>query len=163
MSNVFRFSALLIVMGLLITSNVGCARKKNVNKVASLEAQMGVVTDELVRLDQQIQEIRASINSWCRPSGPVPISDSPDEAAHIHFSRISGTSIRQQEQAIIRIAANGSCWPLRAVCTHLGQPEPSLLQPAPVCGPWCCCSGRRLCESRVGQSQRQVQRPVHRK
>ena len=71
MSNAFRFSALLIVMGLLITSNVGCARKKNVDKVASLEAQMGVVTDELVRLDQQIQEIRASQQG---PSGRASVA-----------------------------------------------------------------------------------------
>ena len=67
MSNAFRFSVLLMVLGLLITSNTGCARKKNVNKVTALEAQMGVITDELVRLDQQIQEIRGSIQA--QPAG----------------------------------------------------------------------------------------------
>ena len=63
MSNVFRFTTLAAILGLLVIPNTGCARKKSNNKVAALESQIGVITDELVRLDQSIQEIRTSIQA----------------------------------------------------------------------------------------------------
>ena len=63
MSKVFRYGVLFTFLGILFVSNTGCARKKSTNKTAALEAQMGVITDEIVRLDQSIQEIRASMQA----------------------------------------------------------------------------------------------------
>ena len=60
MSSVLRVSALL-GLGLLLVANTGCARKKN--KVDALQAQVNTISDELVRLDQSVQEIRGSVQT----------------------------------------------------------------------------------------------------
>ncbi len=60
MSKVFRVSALL-GLGLLLVANTGCARKKN--KVDALQAQVNTISDELVRLDQSVQEMRGSAHA----------------------------------------------------------------------------------------------------
>ena len=57
MSKILRVSG-LIGLGLLLVANTGCARKKN--KVDALQAQVNTISDELVRLDQSVQEIRGS-------------------------------------------------------------------------------------------------------
>ena len=56
MSNFFR-STLLFSLGLLVVANTGCA-KKNTNRLNALEAQVNTMSDELVRLDQSVQELR---------------------------------------------------------------------------------------------------------
>ena len=63
MSKVFRYGVLFTFLGILLVSNTGCARKKSTDKVAALQAQMGVITDELVRLDQSLQETRSAIQA----------------------------------------------------------------------------------------------------
>lgn len=61
MNNAFRIT-LLGMLGILLTFT-GCASKKKNQRLNALEAQMGEVTNELVRLDQSIQETRASIQN----------------------------------------------------------------------------------------------------
>jgi murein L,D-transpeptidase YcbB/YkuD len=51
-----RFGMLLALGVVLVLS--GCASKKT-KQLNSLQAQVGVLTDELVRLDQSLQEVRA--------------------------------------------------------------------------------------------------------
>ncbi len=58
MSKVLRISV-LFGLGLMAVASTGCARKKN--KVDALESQVNTMSDELVRLDQSVQEIRASV------------------------------------------------------------------------------------------------------
>ena len=41
----------------------GCAGKKNQNQINTLQAQVGAITDELVRLDQSLQETRSAIQA----------------------------------------------------------------------------------------------------
>src|SRR3989338_7979670 len=60
MSKVFRVSA-LVGLGLLLVANTGCARKKN--KVDALQAQVNTLSDELVRLDQSVQEMRGAAHA----------------------------------------------------------------------------------------------------
>lgn len=60
MPKVFRVSALL-GLGLLLVANTGCARKKN--KVDALQAQVNTISDELVRLDQSVQELRGAAHA----------------------------------------------------------------------------------------------------
>lgn len=61
MTNAFRLT-LFALLGLLPFT--GCASKgKTARQINSLQAQVGVITDELERLDQSIQETRASIQA----------------------------------------------------------------------------------------------------
>lgn len=59
MSNTFRFTVLGILGVALIFS--GCAGRKN--KINSLQAQVGALTDEVARLDQSLQETRTAIQA----------------------------------------------------------------------------------------------------
>ncbi|MBU9889528.1 MAG: peptidoglycan-binding protein [Candidatus Omnitrophica bacterium] len=59
MGKATRMTALFVMAGLIALS--GCASKKTTKKVDTLQAQMGVVTDELVRLDQSLQDTRAAL------------------------------------------------------------------------------------------------------
>ena len=53
--------AFFAVLGTLVMFS-GCASKKTTKKqITALQAQVGVITEELARLDQQIQETRAAI------------------------------------------------------------------------------------------------------
>ena len=54
MSSVLRISV-LFGLGLLLVANTGCSRK---SKVSALQAQVNTMSDELVRLDQSVQELR---------------------------------------------------------------------------------------------------------
>ncbi len=54
-----KFVPLLMVSLLVMFSATGCARKNK--DVKALQAQVGVITDELVRLDEALQETRASL------------------------------------------------------------------------------------------------------
>ena len=59
MLNSLRFSVIALLSMMLIVT--GCSgRKKQIN---SLQAQVGAITDELVRLDQSLQETRSSIQT----------------------------------------------------------------------------------------------------
>ena len=54
---------LFILLGALV-SFTGCASKKKTNKqISALQAQVGTLTDELVRLDQSLQETRSAIQA----------------------------------------------------------------------------------------------------
>jgi len=61
MGNATRFTFLAVMIGLIAFS--GCASRKTSKKVDTLQAQMGVVTDELVRLDQSLQDTRAALQA----------------------------------------------------------------------------------------------------
>ena len=72
MSKVFRVSA-LFGLGLLLVANTGCARKKS--KVDVLQAQVNTMSDELVRLDQSVQEMRGSVQAQGGAASGVSESD----------------------------------------------------------------------------------------
>lgn len=59
MGKTTRYAFLFIMIGLVALS--GCASRKTGKKVDTLQAQMGAVTDELVRLDQSLQDTRAAL------------------------------------------------------------------------------------------------------
>lgn len=61
MKKIACLSAMFVMIGLIAFS--GCASKKTSRKVDTLQAQMGVVTDELVRLDQSLQDTRAALQA----------------------------------------------------------------------------------------------------
>ena len=60
MKHLFRLT-LLGMLGVLVAFT-GCANKKK-KQINALEAQVGEITNELVRLDQSIQETRASVQN----------------------------------------------------------------------------------------------------
>jgi len=41
----------------------GCASKDNARRINSVQAQISVITEELIRLDQSIQEVRGAIQT----------------------------------------------------------------------------------------------------
>ncbi len=57
-----KFLPLTALCLLILFSVTGCARGGN-KQVKALQAQVGVITDELVRLDESLQETRASIQA----------------------------------------------------------------------------------------------------
>ena len=59
MNNAVRFSLFFCLVGTLLMGS-GCAQKKKASRLNALEAQVGVLTDELTRLDQSVQEMRGS-------------------------------------------------------------------------------------------------------
>ena len=60
MNKAVRFT-LFFVMAAVIFSGYGCASKKTTNKkISALEAQVGVMTEELSRMDQSLQELRGT-------------------------------------------------------------------------------------------------------
>ncbi len=60
MKNVVRFSLFLVMAG-MVFSGYGCASKKTTNKkIGALEAQVSALTEEVARLDQQLQESRGA-------------------------------------------------------------------------------------------------------
>ena len=61
MGKTARFTLLLVMIGLVALS--GCASRKTSKKVDTLQAQMGAVTDELVRLDQSLQDTRSALSA----------------------------------------------------------------------------------------------------
>jgi len=61
MGKVTRLTVLFVMISLIALS--GCASRKTSKKVDTLQAQMGVVTDELVRLDQSLQDTRAALQA----------------------------------------------------------------------------------------------------
>ncbi len=60
MTNLIRTSLLISFLGIFFVGTTGCARQKKVSKINALESQIGVITEELARLDQSIQEIRGT-------------------------------------------------------------------------------------------------------
>ena len=66
MSNLFR-STMLLGLGLLVVANTGCA-KKTTNRLNALESQVNTMSDELVRLDQSLQEVRGGAPQAGAPS-----------------------------------------------------------------------------------------------
>lgn len=62
MNQVVRFSFLSLLVALI--GLTGCAsKKKTAKQIDALQSQIGTITDELVRLDQSVQETRASIQA----------------------------------------------------------------------------------------------------
>ena len=59
MTNALRLTLLFFILG-IFSLNTGCARQKKTSKINALEAQVNQMTDEIVRMDQSIQELRAS-------------------------------------------------------------------------------------------------------
>src|SRR5690242_12486772 len=59
MRQVLRLGFFFSLAAVLFTAT-GCANKKT-SKINALEAQVGVLTDEMARLDQSLQEVRGSL------------------------------------------------------------------------------------------------------
>ena len=68
MTQAVRWSLFFSLVGVLLIGS-GCASKKKASKINALEAQVAVITDELARLDQSLQEVRGSIQN--QPSARV--------------------------------------------------------------------------------------------
>ena len=58
MTNAMRLS-LFSLLGLLVVFT-GCASRKKTSRLDAMQAQIGVLTDEVARLDQSLQETKAS-------------------------------------------------------------------------------------------------------
>lgn len=61
MKQISRYSFLLVAISIIAFS--GCSTKQQKRQIDVLQAQMGVITDELVRLDQSLQDTRAAISA----------------------------------------------------------------------------------------------------
>jgi len=61
MAKTTRLAFLFLMIGVVVLS--GCASRKTSKKVDTLQAQMGAVTDELVRLDQSLQDTRSALSA----------------------------------------------------------------------------------------------------
>ncbi len=59
MKKTFYLASFALLGGLVLFS--GCATKKSKKEMSALQAQVGALTDEVTRLDQSLQETRASI------------------------------------------------------------------------------------------------------
>ncbi len=59
MTKTLHLTFFALMGGLLVFS--GCATKKTKKDISALQAQVGALTDEVTRLDQSLQETRASI------------------------------------------------------------------------------------------------------
>lgn len=63
MKKAVRLTLFLVLAGVM-SLGYGCAPKKQTNKrISALEAQVGVMTEELSRMDQSLQELRGSQQS----------------------------------------------------------------------------------------------------
>ena len=83
MSHFLRLSVLVALIGVMF-AGTGCANKKKASKINALEAQVGVLTDEVSRLDQSIQEIR----------GGAQAADAPGTAYKASAGEVSGSVYR---------------------------------------------------------------------
>ncbi len=91
MGKASRFTLFLVLVGLIAFS--GCASRKTSKKVDTLQAQMGVITDELVRLDQSLQDTRSALQA--EESRKASLEGQLDEAS----SRIGAL---QEEESVIK-------------------------------------------------------------
>lgn len=57
-----KYAALALTIFAVLMMTTGCSRGGN-KQVKALQAQVGVITDELVRLDEALQETRSAIQS----------------------------------------------------------------------------------------------------
>lgn len=63
MMKVVRYTLFFTLAGVLVVAS-GCASKKKTSKqISALEAQVGVLTDEISRLDQSLQEVRGGVQA----------------------------------------------------------------------------------------------------
>lgn len=72
MTPLVRISCFISFLAVLFVGTTGCARQKKVSRMNTLESQIGVITEELARLDQSVQEIRGVIQA--QPAGQQGIS-----------------------------------------------------------------------------------------
>jgi len=54
--------SLLASLGILLVFT-GCASGKNTNRINSLQAQISVLTEELIRLDDSLRQVRGAIQA----------------------------------------------------------------------------------------------------
>jgi peptidoglycan hydrolase-like protein with peptidoglycan-binding domain len=63
MNKIFRYASFAALIAVVFVTT-GCAKTTSTKKrVNALEAQVGVLTDEITRLDQQIQETRGAVGT----------------------------------------------------------------------------------------------------
>lgn len=63
MTKAIRYTLFFTLAGVLVVAS-GCASKKKTSKqISALEAQIGVLTDEVSRLDQSLQEVRGGVQA----------------------------------------------------------------------------------------------------
>lgn len=63
MRNFTRISLFVSFLGVLLIGTTGCARQKKASRLSAVESQINVITEELARLDQSVQEIRGSLEA----------------------------------------------------------------------------------------------------
>ncbi len=78
MTSYYRLS-LFLVLGLAVAFS-GCASKKT-KQIRSLQAQVGALTDEVVRLDQSLQETRGQLQSEASQQAEASIRSMRGEGA----------------------------------------------------------------------------------
>ena len=72
MINFMRTSVLISLLGVLLIGGTGCARQKKASRLNTIEAQVNVITEELARLDQSVQEIRGSLETKSSAQQELP-------------------------------------------------------------------------------------------
>ncbi len=73
MSKTMRFSILLVLPLLLVMT--GCKSKnKTKTDISALQAQVAAITDELVRIDQNLQELKGGQVQAVAPAGDAAVS-----------------------------------------------------------------------------------------
>ena len=76
MTKAIRYTLFFTLAGVLVIAS-GCASKKKTSKqISALEAQVGVLTDEVSRLDQSLQEVRGGVQAQGESASPARISGS---------------------------------------------------------------------------------------
>ena len=63
MKQVFQFGFLSMLGFFVMTTMTGCASGKTQRQLNAMQGQIGVITDEIVRLDQDLQDVRGSVQS----------------------------------------------------------------------------------------------------
>ena len=90
MSNFVRLSILLFVVTFAIGST-GCAGKKRQKQINALNAQVGVITDELVRIDQGLQDVRSGVQTTQNTQSAVVTSARTPSGASVAIGSVYRT------------------------------------------------------------------------
>lgn len=74
MTKAIRYTLFFTLAGVLVVAS-GCASKKKTDKqISALEAQVGVLTDEVSRLDSSLQEVRGGVQAQGESASSARVS-----------------------------------------------------------------------------------------
>ena len=122
MKNLIRYGFLAFTISVLF---VGCATKGSTKKrVNALEAQVGVMTDEIARLDQSLQETRAAL-AEAHAGGYVSTSSGPVSANTAIYRTPSGFELPSKD---IQQALKGAGYYQGAVDGKIGPSTKSAVK-----------------------------------